>query len=308
MKLISPKVEYLPQGTKDGIYDVYKQIELAGRTCYKSEDKITEDSAEEFVQRMINSGHLAMLEHGTIYLKFDISEFCDTIEYENMIYHENPYSRVNYDNVDWVNWEGFVYVTTNLRVIHENGLYGDLDALVPPCEHHDKRFALKFITNRGVSHELVRHRVFSFAQESTRYCNYSKKKFGNQITYVKPKWYKRIPKHIRPLEDDTFGMKCYQYRSALAVAEEQYFKLLKLGCTPQEARSVLPNDLKTEVVMTGYCDQWNHFFNLRLFGLTGKPHPDMLELTHKAKRICMNNNLWQEIYPTGVPSNKSKNV
>lgn len=307
MKLISPKVEYLPQGTKDGIYDVYKQIELAGRTCYKSEDKITEDSAEEFVQRMINSGHLAMLEHGTVYLKFDISEFDDE-DYNNMIYHKNPYSVVNDYTVDWIQWEGFVYVTTNLRVIHENNLYGDLDCLVPPCEHHDKRFTLKFTTNRGVSHELVRHRVFSFAQESTRYCNYSKKKFGNLITYVKPKWYKSIPKHISPLEDDTFRMKRYQYCSALAVAEEQYFKLLILGLTPQEARAVLPNDLKTDIVMTGYCDQWRHFFNLRLFGVTGKPHPDMLELTNKAKYICVKHKLWQEIYPTGVPNNKNKNV
>lgn len=308
MKLISPKVEYLPQGTQNGIYDVYKQIELAGRTCYKSEDKITEDSAEEFVQRMINSGHLAMLEHGTVYLKFDITDFGDKDDYDNMVYHENPYSTVDDGDVNWFDWEGFVYVTTNLRVIHENHLYGDLDCLVPPCEYHDRRFTFKFTTNRGVSHELVRHRVFSFAQESTRYCNYSKKKFGNQITYVKPKWYKSISKHIRPLEDDNFAMKCYEYRYGLAIAEEQYLKLLKLGATPQEARAVLPNDLKTEVVMTGYWYQWADFFNLRLFGITGKPHPDMLELTNKAKRVCMKHNLWQEIYPTGVPNNKNKNV
>jgi thymidylate synthase (FAD) len=308
MKLISPKVEYLPQDTKDGIFDVYKQIELAGRTCYKSEDKITEDSAEEFVQRMIKSGHLAMLEHGTVYLKFDINEFGDVEEYDNMIYHEDPYSRVNDDNVDWVDWEGFVYVTTNLRVIHENNLYGDLEYLVSPCEHHDKRFTFKFTTNRGVSHELVRHRVFSFAQESTRYCNYSKKKFGNQITYIKPKWYKSIPKHIIPLEDDNFATKCYEYRYALAIAEEQYFKLLKLGSTPQEARAVLPNDLKTEVIMTGFIFDWEHFFNLRYFGTSGNPHPDMLELTRKAKNVLMKNKLWVEIYPTEVPSNKSKNV
>lgn len=125
-------------------------------------------------------------------------------------------------------------------------------------------FSVKFIVDRGVSHELVRHRVASFAQESTRYCNYGNK--GGEITVIKPLY----------LSD--CGEDYNLWRKSCAVAEKQYLDMLAYGLTPQEARAVLPNSLKTEVVMTANLREWRHFFSLRACGATGKPHPQMLEV------------------------------
>ena len=170
MKLIKPSFSILPQS--DGLEGIYRQIEMAGRTCYKSEDKITETSAKEFVDRMIKSGHGAMLEHGTVYLTIpNDSDLC-------LLLKMNPYTKCN-------PVEGICYITTNLRVLVEHKAMWLIDKyLCEPTEHHERRYTVKFICDRGVSHEFVRHRVFSFAQESTRYCNYSKDKFSNEITYI----------------------------------------------------------------------------------------------------------------------------
>ena len=186
MKLIESSVQIIEER------DPYKMIELAGRTCYKSEDKITEDSAKEFVDRMIKLGHGAMLEHGTVYLKI-IGVFLDPtdcdVDYGHYVvshYTKNKYSKVIIKHDE--DWKSDVYITTNLRVLVENGWMDDLKYICEPTEHHEKRITAKFICDRGVSHEFVRHRVFSFAQESTRYCNYSKDKFGNELTFIKPSW------------------------------------------------------------------------------------------------------------------------
>ena len=190
MKLIKPSFEILEQ--LPGLEGVYKQIELAGRTCYRSTDKITEDSAKEFVDRMIKSGHGAMLEHGTIYL--------DCPQHVFTKYIDNPYSKCEYtkshiemdeeycSSLYYTDKQEYFFVTTNMRVLVENGWLDDLQYLCEPTEYHEKRITVKFVCDRGVSHEFVRHRVFSFAQESTRYCNYSKDKFGNEITFVFPIW------------------------------------------------------------------------------------------------------------------------
>lgn len=165
MRIIKPSFEIWDQ--EEGLEGVYKQIERAGRVCYKSEDKITEGSAKEFVERMIKSGHGAMLEHGTVYLRIPYGTMDDAGEFSNehivARYVDNPYSIVN-DNIEDDYW----YVTSNYRVIIENGWLGDLKHLCEPTEFHEERITVKFICDRGVSHEFVRHRVFSFAQESTR--------------------------------------------------------------------------------------------------------------------------------------------
>lgn len=169
---------------------ILKRIEKAGRTCYKSENRITEESAKAFVRKLIERGHESVLEHESI--------------------------------------------------------------------------TVRFVCDRGVSHEIVRHRIASFSQESTRYCNYSGNRFGNQITFIKPCF----------LEEGTGGYKLW--KQAMFVAEKEYFELLNWGCTPQEARSVLPNSTKTEVVMTANLREWRHFLKLR----TAKAaHPQMRELT-----------------------------
>ena len=126
---------------------------------------------------------------------------------------------------------------------------------------------VKFVVDRGISHELVRHRLASFAQESTRYCNYSKDDFGSEITFI-------IPEYLEYKSEDW-----NIWKESMKQAEDAYFKMLDFGLSPQQARAVLPNSLKTEVVMTANLREWRHFFKLRALGTTGKPHPQMLEVT-----------------------------
>ena len=265
MKLIKPSVEIIKQEKYD-LNHIFKFIELAGRTCYKSEDKITEDSAKGFVERMIKSGHGAMLEHGTVYLTIPNKNVSRSL----LIYYceRNPYSKVVWTDTN-------LYITTNYRVIIENNWNDLLKYITAPTEFHIKRTTVKFICDRGVSHEFVRHRVFSFAQESTRYCNYSKDKFGNELTFILPNWVNENYKSIEnsELTDLTFRM-------FLEKAEETYFLLLKLGWTPQQARNVLPNALKTELIMTGFDSDWQHFFELRC---ALNAHPQAKELADMLK-------------------------
>ena len=131
-------------------------------------------------------------------------------------------------------------------------------------EHYS--FSVLFTTDRGVSHELVRHRIASFAQESSRFCNYSHDKFGNEISVIKPFY----------LANDYYAYS--NWEKACQESERQYFEMLRLGCTPQEARAVLPNSLKTEIVVTANLREWRHILKLRAAGTTGKPHPQMKEI------------------------------
>lgn len=294
MRIIKPSFEIWDQ--EEGLEGVYKQIERAGRVCYKSEDKITEGSAKEFVERMIKSGHGAMIEHGTVYLTMQYGgpsrKESDAIEK----YTKNKYSKCNQDT------DSRYYITTNLRVLVENDWMDDLKYLCEPTEFHEKRVCVRFICDRGVSHEFVRHRVFSFAQESTRYCNYSKDKFQG-ITFIQPPW----------LDGDISnedGSKFYDvytdvYLHTLTTAENAYLDLLKQWdekvpdkrfksgyknnpWTPQQARAVLPNSLKTELVMTGFTKDWGHFFKLRD---AGSAHPQARELAHPLHEEFKNRNL-----------------
>ena len=268
MKLIESKVEVIEQ--QPGLDGVYKQIELAGRTCYKSEDKITEDSAKAFVDRMIGSKHGAMLEHGTVYLKgravYDENGILEVPK--NLFpgfFERNKYSIVRkIESEDMCNW----YITTNLRVIVENSLTECLEYICEPTEIHEKRITARFTCDRGVSHEIVRHRVMSFAQESTRYCNYSKDKFGCELTFIRPSWY-----------DKTLENKHGGFEKFLEDTQSLYISLLDQGYLPQEARACLPNALKTEIVVTGFESDWEHFFSLRSpkYGAQGV-HPDMAKL------------------------------
>jgi thymidylate synthase (FAD) len=277
MRLIKPSFEIWEQELS--LEGVYKQIERAGRVCYKSEDKIAEGTAKAFVDRMIASGHGAMLEHGTVYL--EIPDYgVSRLKFEK--YMRNPYSTSISSDVD------SSYITTNLRVLVENGWLNDLEYQCEPTEYHEKRITVKFVCDRGVSHEFVRHRVFSFAQESTRYCNYSKGKFGYQLTCIIPSWL-GLEEGSYSLEDvEEKYDKCLiidrckneeeaSFVRALCYAEREYFDLLELNWKAQQARDVLPNSLKTELVMTGTIKQWEGFFKLRD---AGSAHPQAYELAH----------------------------
>lgn len=193
MKIVQPSVTLINAPSRE---EVYKKLELAGRTCYKSEDKITEESTEKFIRGLLKRGHEAMIEHVSI--------------------------------------------------------------------------TAKFVCDRGVSHEIVRHRLASFAQESTRYCNYSKDKFGQEITVIEPLFWER--------ESVLYDA----WKKACLTAELAYFDLLACGASPQEARSVLPNSLKTEIVITMNIREWRHFFKLRAIGTTGAPHPQMRQVAGMA--------------------------
>lgn len=266
MKLIESSVQIIEEK------DPYKMIELAGRTCYKSEDKITENSAKEFVDRMIKLGHGAMLEHGTIYLKIDKTE--DGHLPPARLY----WSDGNHKKYTRVRKHGnSIYVTTNLRVIVENDRLDDLQYQVEPTEHHEKRITAKFICDRGVSHEFVRHRVFSFAQESQRYCNYSKDKFNNEITFIMPSWWNYNSSIIESGER--------YFCEILQKCEDYYKSLLDMGYKPQEARVVLPNATKTELVMTGFESDWENFFELRC---SKAAHPDAQKLANELKELLIN--------------------
>lgn len=286
MKLIKPSFEIIEQKPRDVVIpadmeigpqmwkdelinSVYRQIEVAGRTCYKSEDKITETSAKEFVDRMVKSGHGAMLEHGTVYLRIpDVSSDGQWVYPAKGKYLGNKYS-VTKSRLEGVaqNPYSVFYVTTNYRVLVENNWLDDLQYICEPTEFHEKRVTVKFMCDRGVSHEFVRHRVFSFAQESTRYCNYSKDKFGKECTFIEPCWFK----------EDTYYATRKMYESTLTYAEKMYFSLLNMNWKPQQARAVLPNSLKTELIMTGTLTQWEGFFKLRD---AGSAHPQAYELAH----------------------------
>ena len=272
MRLIKPSVEIIRQEEYD-LNHIFKFIELAGRTCYKSEDKITEDSAKEFVDRMIRSGHGAMLEHGTVYLTIPSANVTDIIISK---YYSNPYSKtfINLTNT---------YITTNYRVLVENEWLDDLKYLCEPTSFHVRRTTVKFICDRGVSHEFVRHRVFSFAQESTRYCNYTKDKFNNELTFIIPCWIKDLKEgsyyaycEYHNLKNDAFK----QWFDVCMNTEFVYSELIEEKWKPQEARSILPNSLKTELIMTGFNSDWQHFFELRC---APNAHPQAKELADMLK-------------------------
>lgn len=315
MKLIESKAELVLQ--QEGLEGVYRQIEFCGRTCYKSEDKITEDSAKGFAERMIKSNHTAMLEQGTVYLKIPYN-LVHRSTHPGLCskYFNNPYTKVNefYKTVPVLhssvtNRVPYIAVTTNYRVLVENNWLEDLKYQCEPTLYHEKRYTMKFITDRGVSHELVRHRVFSFAQESTRYCNYSKDKFGKELTFIIPSWAKNRDEisytHHFDVEEreklqEDFGASYGGFIHQLSLIEDEYLYQLEQGRTPQEARQVLPNALKTEVCMTGFASDWRFFFDLRYYGETGKPHPDMELLASKAKEEFIKAGLWHDImkYPS----------
>lgn len=287
MKLIKPSYTILEQ--ESGLEGIYKAIERAGKVSHKSEHTIKEGSAKEFVDRMIKLGHGAVLEFGTVYLytNYHNPDFGKVIDK----YIHNKYSKCNYSPT----FPNRAYISSNLRVLVENGWLDDLKYLCEPTEHHEKRICVKFILDRGILAEFTRHRVFSFMAESSRYCNYSKDRFGNEITFIIPVWeILEEGSYQYNLDNQTYtcGNNFYcpegcnapdystlRFLDSLRISELNYLDLLNLGWKPEQARAVLPNALKTELVMTGFVSDWWHFFKLRSsFAETGKPHPQASEL------------------------------
>ena len=308
MKIIDAGYEILD--TLNG-EEILKKIERVARVCYKSEDKITEGSAEKMVRALVKSEHFAMLEHGEAILEVDhhtyedlrwvLSELSERCGEAPMLRLTSlKLSRRDIVSGNMRAWLEFFTLCCNNSVgvntvlfdvfsqmryfpifeaiqkrLEENEelsyttggevrelFYRDL-SYEEMLVHYD--FTVKFICDRGVSHEIVRHRVASYAQESTRYCNYSKGNVGD-VTFIRPCFFTE-----NSVEMDNWVDSCMK-------AEQLYKDFILIGRTPQEARSILSNSLKTEVVMTANLREWRHFLSLRACGSTGKPHPQMLEV------------------------------
>lgn len=259
MKLIKSSYSII-EPTGYTIDDIYKSIEVAGKVSHKSEHTIKEGSAKEFVDRMIKLGHGATLEFGTVYLKVPKDGLL-----RNFI--DGTPSHFNYG---WcsinpiMDKDNNIYITTNYRHIIEHKLEDHLKYLCEPTEHHEKRICVKFICDRAIANEFVRHRTFSFLQESTRYCNYSKDKFNNELTFIKPCWF-----------DDLIR---YHWLTNLQEAEDTYMDLIHYGWKPEQIRGILPLSLKTELYMCGFVEDWKHFFELR--DDRQHAHPQAYELAH----------------------------
>ena len=311
MNIIKPSYELMLHNGNP-----YKHIEKIGRICYRSEDSITETSAEPFCGRMFNSNHHAMLEHFRFIVAISQSSYKYLLD--------SPYRRyltLTHDKqyIVSASARGFHDIYNNISADIESGTLNVIDAVKATytkeviidivheiindyhcpmifAEHFreynttnvDMRiindfselsdheynqhawYSIHFVCDRGVTHEMVRHRDASFAQESTRYCNYNKGKFGGEITVVEPLFF----------ADDMTGHAIWE--QAMRDAELAYLSLIEWGATPQEARSVLPNSLKTEIVITAQVYEWRHIFNLRVLGTTGAPHPQIKEVMSPA--------------------------
>lgn len=280
MELINPYYEISNQESFD-LMGIYKQIEKTGRVSHKSEDRITETSAKDFVEKLIGWGHTACLEQGSVYLKINNNDteglmMIDEIPFEKV----DHYLIINEDN------EGNIYISTNTRVIQENNLHDLLKYLCPPTEYHEKRYCVKFVCSRAISHELVRHRKMSFIQESQRYVNYSKNKFNKEIKFIKPLWYDDNKHNIyyESFSEDQWTKEDRFYKACMN-SERDYFQLLDYGLKPQEAREVLINSTKTEIYVTGFKSDWDKFFDLRC---DIAAHPEMRRLCIPLKEELFN--------------------
>lgn len=318
MKVILPSVEILPY--LDG-KEILKHLEKCGRVCYKSEDKISDISSEKFLQGIIKRGHEAVLEHASFIFKVSYNVYKDIIDKVNFVesyYFKKMYLRFT-DSDGYIisgnvrAWRDFFrfagvpfymndFVETNsilfpefknnsqfsfkegkwsVRQISVNDLVSDCQRLV----HED--VSVRFVCDRGISHEIVRHRDASYCQESTRYCNYMKEKFGNEITVIQPCFFEKDSREYFIWERN---MEC---------CEKSYFDLLDCGCSPQQARCVLPNSLKTEIIMTANIREWRHFLELRC---SKAAHPQMIEVACKVLTEfhlsipVLFDDIWEEVY------------
>lgn len=274
MKLIKQSFEILEQ--KDfSLIGIKKFIERCGRVCYKSEDKITNDSYEKFVSMLEKRDHARPLEFGTVHLKMpwvnfnNFAGFCISKAIWDSCWIKYHIDRDSEDKT--------VYITTNYRYYKRlkslRRLYGYIDIeeffTEEDNEYYPRRYTVHFITSRGIMDEFRTHVGLSHLAESTRYCNYSKDKFDNQITFIQPSWF-TLDKEVTPINE--FGLLTKQYDTenpnlvylaSLAEANYAYVSLLNKGWTPQQARDVLPLSIKSELISCGFKDAWDNFFYRR---------------------------------------------
>lgn len=262
MNLIESRVSFFPvHPTLEGMFE---DIEHASRVCYASDT--TKKTSQEFTEMLISKGHLSPLEFGTVYLLVEANKVEETVFTElYMFYMQNPFSKVVFrlgdeDTMDKLR------ITTNYRVLVENGRTGDLQYFSTPDNLFEIRLSVQFTCSIAISREFNRHRCHSIAEQSTRYCNFSQAKFGNQLTFIKPYWYDSKPRFVKWL-----------YRKGLSLTEWFYLKFVKwFKLKPQEAREILPLATKTELCHCAFYNDWYHFFSLRS---AKSAHPDAQKLS-----------------------------
>ena len=286
MRLINQSFEICNQ-TDFSISSIYKHIEKCTRVAYKSEDKITEDSANKFIKMLLNLEHFAPLELGTLHFRIPTTLLKTLID--DLVFHKL------WNNI-WIQYKSvndYTYFTTNYRywlVMVDKINYLKDYFTEEDNEYYPKRYTVNIITSRVIAQEITRHRVFSYMMESQRYCNYSKGKFNNEVTFIKPCWLaiKEGTYTEKNYHDDFYTSKNveYDFMIHLLTAEATYFKLLEKGWKPQQARVVLPNSTKTELYMCGFKDAFEHFFELRDNKIVD---PQMYDLAHPMHQDFINN-------------------
>lgn len=279
--------------------NMYVHIEKCGRTCYRSEDKITEGSAERFVNGLIKTKHYSVLEHGVVYLHFNMYS-----RERYFKYCMNPYSKANSTgDAEHDTWNG--YCTTSYRVIIENGWEDDLQYLCKPTEYHEKRHTVLLHSCIHVYKDLTRHRKMSFSIESTRYCNYSKTdKFG-EMKFVLPPWLD-LPEgsyeFSKPWDEDNWEWLLnnkaiyvndaeHTFLTQLSLTESNYNNLTDFKWKQEQAAEILPQCTAADVIMSGFASDWEFVFRLRSdTAETGKPHPLVEELMTPLRDTFIKNN------------------
>lgn len=263
MKLIKQSFKFINQ-TDFSLVGIKKHIERCARVSYKSEDKITDTSYEKFVNMLESRGHDRPLEFGTIHLKMSSSQF-DALQMlliKNKVYNN---CWIKYNVID-TEKESICYITTNYRYYLELCKYDKgVSEYLDPSDSlfYPKRYTVHMILDRGVMDEFRTHVGLSHLAESTRYCNYSKDKFNNELTFIDPCWeIKTANERITP-EGTHMSSDSLEFLTALNEAEDHYLSLLAKGWTPQQARSVLPLCIKSELISCGFEDAWENFFKRR---------------------------------------------
>ena len=297
MKLINQNVEEWHCGYT--LPEIWSHIAKCARVCYQSEPRNNGETDEEFVKRVILRNysfeeigesrelqlklHLSVLEHGTIYLAIPYEE--DTRE-GILLFNHNKYSKYNYC------CDLKCYITTNMRAIVEQNLTKYLKYICVPTIFHSLRTTFNITTDIGVARELARHRTHSISEESTRYCNYSKDKFGNELTFIKPCWLS--DEKLKLYEDYRIVIKDKSPESMFIVnlnnVEGYYLDLIKLGWTPQQARQILPLSTKVQTIHTAFESDWAEFISLRADACSGSVHPNMKVIASKIKSLMSKEN------------------
>ena len=275
MKIIKSDVSVLEQ--QPGIEGMFKHIERVGRIAYKSEDRITEDSWKKFVKMIYERGHHAVFNLGTVYLRIPKSTVnsAENEFFEKITEEFKPWTKWAYNN-------GYNYVTTNFRVICQTGTYNDMVKYwCEPTEHHYHKITAHWVCSRGTATQILRHRVLSPVMESQRYCNYSKNKFSGELTYILPQWVYdvredygttidtltgRLRSHLLDLDGQELWdeLTCWSRKVSsrdkfFKAAEDEYMYELSEEdgkLSPEDARGVLPQDIKTELCTCGYISDW----------------------------------------------------